>query len=71
MSLRLLPPCHTPLPLSPSDSFKRMFIQRQRELEKQYNQQVKDIKAKKMAGQSSKKAVSGAVHMAGERFGRG
>ena len=38
-----------------------MYQQRQRELEKQYNQQVRDIKAKKMAGQSAKKAVSFAI----------
>lgn len=38
------------------NSFKKMYQQRQRELEKQYNQQVRDIKAKKMAGQSAKKA---------------
>ena len=46
-----------------------MFQQRQRELEKQYNQQVKDIKAKKMAGQSSKKAVSSIILVAGEGAG--
>ena len=53
-------PSCPPLP-SPSDSFKKMYQQRQRELEKQYNQQVRDIKAKKMAGQSAKKAVSCAI----------
>ena len=41
-----------------SDSFKKMFVQKQKEVEKQYNQQMKDIKLKKSAGQSSKKAVS-------------
>ena len=69
----LPPPLPHLSPLQPfpphSDSFKKMFQQRQRELEKQYNQQVKDIKAKKMAGQSSKKAVSSIILVAGEGAG--
>lgn len=71
LPLRALPHL-SPLQPSPppSDSFKKMFQQRQRELEKQYNQQVKDLKAKKMAGQSSKKAVSAVTLVAGEGGGR-
>ena len=44
--------------LSPSDTFKKMFAQRYKEMEKQYNLQVKELKKKKASGQSSKKAVS-------------
>lgn len=38
------------------NSFKKMFVQKQKEIEKQYNQQMKDIRIKKSSGQSSKKA---------------
>lgn len=62
-------PSPPPLPPSPSDSFKKMYQQRQKELEKQYNQQVRDIKAKKMAGQSAKKAVSCVIFVTREGKG--
>ena len=40
------------------DTFKKMFKQKMKEMEKAYEKQVKELKAKKASGQSKKSAVS-------------
>ena len=40
------------------DTFKKMFKQKMKEMEKAYEKQVKDLRAKKASGQSKKSAVS-------------
>ena len=44
------------------DTFKKMFKQKMKEMEKAYEKQMKELKAKKASGQSKKSAVSNFVY---------
>ena len=45
--------------LSPPVTFKKMYVQKQKELQKQYDKQEKKLKDLKAGGKSTKQAVSG------------